>query len=142
MSEFRGNIEGDTAMSGDMLMLDAIDAVHTEPKAEPKAPEAAKPTPAAKPPKRASNEIMPWKFPVTVDRSRDALLTDFGKETLDDRYLLPGESYQDLFARVAAAYADNAAHAQRLYDHISQLWFMPATPVLSNSGTEIGRAHV
>ena len=81
---------------------------------------------------------MPWKFPVTVDRSRDALLTDFGKDTLDDRYLLPGESYQDLFARVAAAYADDAGHAQRLYDHMSQLWFMPSTPVLSNGGTGRG----
>ena len=50
-----------------------------------------------------SSEVLPWRFPVTVDRSRDALLTDFGKDTLDDRYLLPGESYQDLFARVAAA---------------------------------------
>ena len=63
--------------------------------------------------------------------SRDALLTEFGKETLRDRYLLPGESYQDLFARVAAAYADDADHAQRVYDYISRLWFMPATPVLS-----------
>jgi ribonucleoside-diphosphate reductase alpha chain len=88
--------------------------------------------------KRASNEVMPWKFPITVDRSRDALLNDFGRETLNDRYLLPGESYQDLFARVAAAYADNAAHAQRLYDHMSQLWFMPSTPVLSNGGTGRG----
>ena len=40
---------------------------------------------------------------VEVDRSRDALLTDFGKTTLEDRYLLPGESYQDMFARVATA---------------------------------------
>jgi ribonucleoside-diphosphate reductase alpha chain len=85
-----------------------------------------------------TSEILPWKFPVTVDRSRDALLTDFGKDTLNDRYLLPGESYQDLFARVAAAYADNAEHAQRLYDYVSQLWFMPATPVLSNGGTGRG----
>ena len=38
---------------------------------------------------------------VEVDRSRDDLLTDFGKTTLEDRYLLPGESYQDMFARVA-----------------------------------------
>src|SRR5690606_31060341 len=37
---------------------------------------------------------------VRTDPSRDALLTDFGKATLDDRYLLPGETYQDLFARV------------------------------------------
>jgi ribonucleoside-diphosphate reductase alpha chain len=77
-------------------------------------------------------------YPVEVDRSRDALLTDFGKDTLQDRYLLPGESYQDLFVRVASAYADDAPHAQRLYDYISRLWFMPATPVLSNGGTGRG----
>ncbi|EHM00304.1 ribonucleoside-diphosphate reductase, alpha subunit [Acetobacteraceae bacterium AT-5844] len=75
---------------------------------------------------------------VRLDRSRDALLTDFGKATLDDRYLLPGESYQDLFARVASAYGDDPAHAQRIYDYISKLWFMPATPVLSNGGTTRG----
>lgn len=75
---------------------------------------------------------------VRIDRSRDALLTAFGKATLDDRYLLPGESYQDLFARVAAAYADDAAHAQRIYDAMSRLWFMPATPILSNGGTTRG----
>jgi ribonucleoside-diphosphate reductase alpha chain len=77
-------------------------------------------------------------YPVEVDHSRDALLTDFGKDTLTDRYLLPGESYQDLFVRVASAYADDADHAQRLYDYISKLWFMPATPVLSNGGTGRG----
>lgn len=75
---------------------------------------------------------------VKVDRSRDALLTDFGKTTLEDRYLLQGESYQDMFARVATAYADDISHAQRLYDYISKLWFMPATPVLSNGGAERG----
>ena len=75
---------------------------------------------------------------VEVDRSRDALLTDFGKTTLEDRYLLPGESYQDMFARVATAYADDSDHAQRIYDYISKLWFMPATPVLSNGGADRG----
>jgi len=75
---------------------------------------------------------------VEVDRSRDALLTDFGKTTLEDRYLLPGESYQDMFARVATAFADDADHAQRIYDYISNLWFMPATPVLSNGGASRG----
>jgi ribonucleoside-diphosphate reductase alpha chain len=75
---------------------------------------------------------------VRLDRTRDSLLTDFGKATLDDRYLLPGESYQDLFARVASAYGDDTAHAQRIYDYISKLWFMPATPVLSNGGTTRG----
>jgi ribonucleoside-diphosphate reductase alpha chain len=75
---------------------------------------------------------------VVVDRSRDELLTAFGKATLNDRYLMPGESYQDLFARVASYYADDQSHAQRLYDYISRLWFMPATPVLSNGGTSRG----
>ncbi|OYX32063.1 MAG: ribonucleotide-diphosphate reductase subunit alpha [Caulobacterales bacterium 32-69-10] len=75
---------------------------------------------------------------VEVDRSRDALLTEFGKTTLEDRYLLAGESYQDMFARVATAYADDAEHAQRVYDYISNLWFMPATPVLSNGGADRG----
>jgi len=75
---------------------------------------------------------------VEIDRSRDSLLTDFGKTTLERSYLLPGESYQDMFARVATAYADDADHAQRIYDYISKLWFMPATPVLSNGGADRG----
>jgi len=69
---------------------------------------------------------------------RDRLLTDFGRATLTDRYLMPGENFQDLFARVASYYGDDRAHAQRLYDYISRLWFMPATPVLSNGGTRRG----
>ncbi|MGB6229566.1 MAG: ribonucleoside-diphosphate reductase subunit alpha [Litorimonas sp.] len=76
--------------------------------------------------------------PPVQDRSRDALLTDFGKKTLVDRYLLPEESYQDMFSRVATVYADDDAHAQRLYDYMSKLWFMPATPVLSNGGAGRG----
>jgi ribonucleoside-diphosphate reductase alpha chain len=75
---------------------------------------------------------------IEIDRSRDELLTDFGKATLNDRYLGLGESYQDLFSRVATYYADNERHAQKLYDYISKLWFMPATPVLSNGGTKRG----
>ena len=91
--------------------------------------------------KRAESKALPrlqLVRKVEVDRSRDALLTDFGKTTLEDRYLLQGESYQDMFARVATAYADDADHAQRVYDHMSKLWFMPATPVLSNGGAERG----
>jgi ribonucleoside-diphosphate reductase alpha chain len=75
---------------------------------------------------------------LVLDRGRDVLLTNFGKATLQDRYLLPGESYQDMFARVACAFADDVRHAQRIYDAVSQLWFMPATPVLSNGGTTRG----
>lgn len=75
---------------------------------------------------------------IKIDRSRDVKLTDFGKATLKDRYLGHNESYQDLFARVASTYSDNNLHAQRIYNYISNLWFMPATPVLSNGGTRRG----
>jgi len=75
---------------------------------------------------------------IKIDRSKDAKLTDFGKATLSDRYLGQNESYQDLFARAASIYADNNLHAQRIYNYISNLWFMPATPILSNGGTERG----
>lgn len=75
---------------------------------------------------------------VKIDRSRDENLTKFGLSTLYDRYLLPEEEPQDLFARVASYYGDDSEHAQRLYDYISKLWFMPSTPVLSNGGTNRG----
>jgi ribonucleoside-diphosphate reductase alpha chain len=75
---------------------------------------------------------------VEIDRTRDNRLTEFGKATLSDRYLMPGESFQDLFARVASRYGDDRAHAQRLYDYISNQWLMPATPILSNGGTQRG----
>ena len=75
---------------------------------------------------------------IRIDPSRDALLTNFGRATLQDRYLLAGETTQDLFARVSRAYADDGAHAQRLYDYMSRLWFLPATPILSNGGTARG----
>src|SRR5262249_47385037 len=78
---------------------------------------------------------MPGRHQVHIDRSRDALLTDFGRATLSDRYLMPGEEFQDLFARVASYYGDDAGHAQRIYDYMSKLWFMPPTPVLSNRAT-------
>ncbi len=118
MMDFRDSRDSD--MTTDMLEKMAADTA------------APAPTPAD------TKSVRPQPYPVEVDHARDALLTDFGKETLNDRYLLPGESYQDLFVRVASAYADNAEHAQRLYDYISKLWFMPATPVLSNGGTGRG----
>lgn len=78
------------------------------------------------------------KFIIQTDAKKDDKLSNFGKAVLKDRYLMPDESYQDLFARVAAYYADDQDHATRLYDYISNLWFMPATPILSNGGTERG----
>ena len=75
---------------------------------------------------------------IKIDRNRDSNLTDFGRATLSDRYLGANESYQDLFARVASHYGDNNLHAQRIYNYISNLWFMPSTPILSNGGTQRG----
>ncbi|WP_066593305.1 ribonucleoside-diphosphate reductase subunit alpha [Sphingomonas pruni] len=115
----------DTEGTGENMATDAIEAATAQANAAPKA-------------KKRDSKSIAKPYPVEVDHSRDDLLTDFGKDTLNDRYLLPGESYQDLFVRVASAYADDGAHAQRLYDYISKLWFMPATPVLSNGGTGRG----
>ena len=113
--------------------------------AERKAAAARKPAPTqdlhkpvVQPPMPAPLQRKPIATDLVLDRSRDALLTAFGKATLSDRYLMPGESFQDMFARVSCAYADDVAHAQRLYDAMSQLWFMPATPILSNGGTKRG----
>ena len=75
---------------------------------------------------------------IKIDRTKNEKLTDFGRATLSDRYLGQNESYQDLFARVASTYADNNLHAQRIYNYISDLWIIPATPILSNGGKERG----
>ena len=44
---------------------------------------------------------------VKKNPSRDSLLTEFGKSTLKDRYLLPDEDYQGMFARVASYFSDD-----------------------------------
>ena len=76
---------------------------------------------------------------IKIDYKRDSLLDEFALATLRDRYMIPGEeSPQEAFARAAEAFADDEAHAQRLYDYVSQMWFMFATPVLSNGGTSRG----
>jgi len=76
---------------------------------------------------------------VKIDYSKDKLLTDFSIKTLQDRYLVGDEkSPQEGFARAAEAFCDDEAHAQRIYDYASNLWFMFATPVLSNGGTKRG----
>ncbi|MDC0857138.1 ribonucleoside-diphosphate reductase subunit alpha [Rickettsiales bacterium] len=73
-----------------------------------------------------------------INKERDNKITDFGKAVLKDRYLMPDEDYQDLFMRVAKYYGDNEAHSERLYNYISNHWFMPSTPILSNGGTDRG----
>ena len=74
-----------------------------------------------------------------MDYERDNLLTDFGKTTLKDRYLLPDEhSPQDAFMRASQAFSDNEEMAERIYEYVSNLWCMFSTPILSNAGTKRG----
>ena len=74
-----------------------------------------------------------------INYDRDNYLSEFSHKTLKDRYLIEGEtSPQDAFARAAKAFSDDDAHAQRLYDYASKLWFMFSTPILSNGGTTRG----
>ena len=76
---------------------------------------------------------------IEIDFRRDRYLSEFSIKTLRDRYLVGGEgSPQQAFARAAEAFADDEAHAQRLYDYASKLWFMFSTPILSNGGTKRG----
>ncbi len=69
----------------------------------------------------------------------------FGLENLRERYFLRDaqgdicENPQTFFARVATGMArGDAEFAQKLYDIMSNYWFIPATPVLMNIGTNKG----
>ena len=74
-----------------------------------------------------------------LNYGRDKYLSEFSLKTLQDRYFVDGEtSPQEAFGRAAKAFADDDAHAQRLYDYASKLWFMFSTPILSNGGTNRG----
>jgi len=76
---------------------------------------------------------------IQISFDRDSLLPEFSKKTLNDRYMVESEiSPQEAFARAAQTFSDDDAMAQRIYDYASQLWFMFATPVLSNGGTKRG----
>jgi len=76
---------------------------------------------------------------LNIDISKDEMLPKNAVDILRDRYMLPEEiSPQESFARACMAFADNKAHAERLYKYVSNLWFMFASPLLSNGGTDRG----
>ena len=76
---------------------------------------------------------------IDIDITKDNLLPRNAVDILKDRYLLPTEnSPQEAFARACMYFADDKAHAERLYKYVSNLWFMFASPLLSNGGTERG----
>ncbi len=76
---------------------------------------------------------------ILINLQRDNLLPEYSRVILEDRYMLKDEkSPQEAFARAACAFGSSNAHAQRLYDYASQLWFGFASPVLSNAGKKRG----
>ena len=76
---------------------------------------------------------------MNIDKTKDDLLPQNAVNILKDRYLLPEEnSPQEAFARACITFSDNKAHAERLYQYVSNLWFMFASPLLSNGGTQRG----
>lgn len=82
---------------------------------------------------------------IRLDQDWPKRLTYFGLENLRDRYFLRDENDeicenpQTFLTRVASGMSrGDLKHAQRLYDHMARQWFLPATPVLMNIGTEKG----
>jgi ribonucleoside-diphosphate reductase alpha chain len=82
------------------------------------------------------------KLNEAVDVDRDKLFEYFGLRTVYDRYLLRHpdrrlviETPQYFFLRVACGLSTSPDEAIELYDLISSLDYMPATPTLFNSGT-------
>lgn len=63
-------------------------------------------------------------------------------QTLSRGYLLPGETPRQMYTRVANAaasyYEDSARWADKFFNAMWRNWLCPASPVLSNMGTERG----
>ena len=72
---------------------------------------------------------------IKIDRTKDQSLSEQAKKLLTDYYQTKDEvSPQQAYARAAVAYSyDDMELAQRIYDYVSDGWFMYASPVLSNA---------
>ena len=74
-----------------------------------------------------------------IDKKKDKLLADYAVGMLKDFYLNDNEtSPQEAYARASKAWSHYKGEldeelAQRLYDYVSNKWFMFASPVLSNA---------
>ena len=72
-----------------------------------------------------------------IQPTRDYDFGYFGVKTLQKGYLLPGETPQYMFMRVALAiHGEDFESARKSYDLMSQKYFTHATPTLFNSGTK------
>ena len=80
-----------------------------------------------------------------IDKKKDALLEDYAVGMLKDFYLNDYEtSPQEGYARAAKAWSTYRGEmdgdlAQRIYDYVSNKWFMYASPVLSNAPNRHGK---
>jgi ribonucleoside-diphosphate reductase alpha chain len=72
---------------------------------------------------------------ITIDRTRDKILSEQAQELVKGYYLRGKEkSPQEAYARASVAYSDGDLElAQRLYDAVSNGWFMFSSPILSNA---------
>jgi ribonucleoside-diphosphate reductase alpha chain len=72
---------------------------------------------------------------VKIDRKKDKLLADYAVGMLKDFYLRGNEKSPQEGSEAWSKYRDEIDDelAQRLYDYVSQKWFMFASPVLSNA---------
>jgi ribonucleoside-diphosphate reductase alpha chain len=72
---------------------------------------------------------------IKIDRTKDQSLSEQAKKLLTDYYQTKDEvSPQQAYARAAVAYSyGDMDLAQRIYDYVSDGWFMFASPVLSNA---------
>ena len=72
---------------------------------------------------------------ISIETDKDKLLSKQAAKLLKDYYCVDGEdSPQMAFARAAKAYCySDTKLAQRIYNYVSNKWFMFASPVLSNA---------
>ena len=72
---------------------------------------------------------------IKIDKSKDNKLSDQARKLLTDYYQLEDEvSAQQAYARASVAYSyGDLELAQRIYNYVSDGWFMYASPVLSNA---------
>jgi ribonucleoside-diphosphate reductase alpha chain len=76
---------------------------------------------------------------IKINKKKDSLLTEYAVGMLKDFYMRKNESSpQEAYARAASAWATfqgktDELLAQRLYNAVSNKWFMFASPVLSNA---------
>ena len=72
---------------------------------------------------------------ITIDRTRDKKMSEQARELVTNYYLRGKEkSPQEAYARACVAYCGgDMTLAQRLYDAVSQGWFMFSSPILSNA---------